>query len=89
LHLIEAILKTKPSLYWIKKLTEHGVPNSVIRKISDVIKDEQTKSLKMINSIAHPEIGSLSLPRLPLTLSKSPVEITGRRYTINLKGERL
>jgi crotonobetainyl-CoA:carnitine CoA-transferase CaiB-like acyl-CoA transferase len=73
--LMELILKTKPASYWIMELTEHGVPSSIIQKISDVTNDEQTKSLKMFNTIDHPEIGPLSLPRLPLTLSGSPIEI--------------
>lgn len=74
-YLIESILKTKPSSYWIQKLTEGGVPSSVIKKTSDVIKDEQTKNVNMLQNIQHPEIGSLSLTRLPLTMSKSSLEI--------------
>jgi crotonobetainyl-CoA:carnitine CoA-transferase CaiB-like acyl-CoA transferase len=73
--LIENILKTKPASHWIEKLTEGGVPCSIIKKTSDVVKDEQTMSVNMMQDIEHPEIGSLSLTRLPLTLSKSPIEI--------------
>lgn len=73
--LIENILKTKPASHWIEKLSEGGVPCSIIKKTSDVIEDEQTKNVKMMQNIEHPEIGPLSLTRLPLTLSKSSIEI--------------
>jgi crotonobetainyl-CoA:carnitine CoA-transferase CaiB-like acyl-CoA transferase len=74
-QLIQDILKTRPASHWILSLTEGGVPCSLIKKIPDVIKDDQLKGLNMLQSIEHPKIGSLSLTRLPLMLSKSPLEI--------------
>lgn len=73
--LIETVLLTKPAAYWIETFIQGGVPHSVVRKITDVLQDEQTKSLNMLQNIDHPEIGSLPLPRVPITLSKSSLEI--------------
>lgn len=74
-RLIEQVLETKPSNYWIEQLTEQGVPSSIVKRISEVSKDEQFHSLEMLSTIKHPEIGELPLPRLPLTLSGSSLRV--------------
>lgn len=74
-ELIEQQLKKNTSTYWLKRLDEQGVPSSIIQKVSSVIEDEQTISLKMFTEINHPNISNLKLPRLPFQLSESPLAI--------------
>lgn len=72
---IEAVLKERTALEWNEKLDEEGVPNSIIQKISNVITDNQTESTEMLKRIDHPRIDELKIPRLPVQLSETPVEI--------------
>ncbi len=72
---IENILKTKTAKYWIEMLEDGGVPSSIIQKVSSVIDSPQTKSTEMLTKVNHPKIGQLSIPRLPVQLSETPIEV--------------
>lgn len=72
---MESVLKQKTASEWIAQLDEAGVPSSIIKKISKVIIDKQTESIGMLQNVNHPKIDSLKLPRLPVQLSETPIEI--------------
>ncbi|WP_240613672.1 CaiB/BaiF CoA transferase family protein [Pueribacillus theae] len=74
-HLIEKILKTKRSEYWITKFEETGVPSSMIQPVSAIMTNEQTESINMLTEIQHRKINDLKIPRLPFQLSKTSLEI--------------
>lgn len=74
--LIEEALKTSSAKTWIEKLENGGIPSSIILKIPSVITSPQTESMKMLVNVDHPTIENLRLPRLPVQLSETPLEIT-------------
>ena len=61
---------------WIEKLENGGSPSSIILKIPSVISSPQAESMKMLVNVDHPTIENLRLPRLPVQLSETPLEIT-------------
>lgn len=74
-HCIEGVFKKKSSTIWIKELEEGGIPSSIIQKVSSVITNPQTESMKMLTPVNHPLIKNLNLPRLPFQLSDTSLEI--------------
>ncbi|WP_264739055.1 CaiB/BaiF CoA transferase family protein [Cytobacillus firmus] len=68
---IENILQSKPAEEWVKLLAEAGVPCSKVKKISEVVGDEQAEAIKMWESVEHSSIEGFKLPRLPFELSTS------------------
>jgi crotonobetainyl-CoA:carnitine CoA-transferase CaiB-like acyl-CoA transferase len=72
---IENILQAKTADEWVSLLAEAGVPSSKVKKISEVVQDEQAEAINMWKSVSHSEIDNFKLPRLPFELSVSPAEI--------------
>ncbi|MFZ3579355.1 CaiB/BaiF CoA transferase family protein [Virgibacillus sp. DJP39] len=72
---IQNVFITESANNWISKLEEGGIPSSIIQKISSVITNPQTESMKMLTKVNHPKINGLNLPRLPFQLSDTPLEI--------------
>ncbi|MDQ0269662.1 CaiB/BaiF CoA transferase family protein [Cytobacillus purgationiresistens] len=73
---IENILYAKIAGEWVELLAKSGVPSSKVKKISEVVEDEQTKATNMWSDLPHAKIENLKLPRLPFELSQSPTEMT-------------
>jgi formyl-CoA transferase/CoA:oxalate CoA-transferase len=46
-----------------------------VKKISEVVQDEQAEAINMWTGINHASIENFKLPRLPFELSTSPVSI--------------
>lgn len=74
-ELLENQFKTNSSVYWLEKFDKEGVPCSIIQNVSSVLQDKQLESLEMLASANHPKISDLKLPRLPIRLSNSTLEI--------------
>ena len=72
---IEYILQSKTADEWVQLLAEAGVPASKVKKISEVVQDEQAEAINMWTGINHSSIENFKLPRLPFELSTSPVSI--------------
>lgn len=72
---IENILQARTADEWVRLLAEAGVPSSKVKKISEVVNDEQAEAINMWRSVFHSEIDDFKLPRLPFELSVSPAEI--------------
>ncbi|MDM5200593.1 CaiB/BaiF CoA-transferase family protein [Fictibacillus enclensis] len=72
---IENILQEKTADEWVDLLARGGVPSSKIKRVSEVANDEQAEAVGMWSNLAHPEISDFKLPRLPFSLSESPVSI--------------
>jgi crotonobetainyl-CoA:carnitine CoA-transferase CaiB-like acyl-CoA transferase len=72
---IENLLQSKNADEWVRLLAEAGVPSSKVKKISEVVQDEQTEAINMWKEVSHSTIENFKLPRLPFELSTSPVLI--------------
>jgi crotonobetainyl-CoA:carnitine CoA-transferase CaiB-like acyl-CoA transferase len=72
---IENVLQAKTADKWVELLAEAGVPSSKVKKISEVVQDQQAESIQMWSDVSHSTIKNFKLPRLPFELSTSPVTI--------------
>jgi crotonobetainyl-CoA:carnitine CoA-transferase CaiB-like acyl-CoA transferase len=72
---IEGILQSKPADEWVQLLAEAGVPSSKVKKISEVVKDEQSQAINMWQEVNHSTIQNFRVPRLPFELSQTPAVI--------------
>jgi formyl-CoA transferase/CoA:oxalate CoA-transferase len=72
---IENILQSKPADEWVRLLAAAGVPSSKVKKISEVVKDEQAEAINMWKNVPHSSIKGFKLPRLPFELSNSSAEV--------------
>lgn len=61
--------------YWIKKLSEHLVPCSVIKNVKEVLESEQTIALNPFQDMIE--------NNLQLKIQSIPVEINGKRFSID------
>jgi crotonobetainyl-CoA:carnitine CoA-transferase CaiB-like acyl-CoA transferase len=69
---IAAKLRQDDSNTWIKRLNEAGVPCGQIYSIDQVFADPQVQHLKPYAKIESPHVGTLTLLRQPMTLSRTP-----------------
>ena len=58
-----AILATRTSDEWLKRLDEHGVPSAPVLMRADVIQHEQVQANEMIHEYEHPAMGRVRQPR--------------------------
>ncbi|WP_394139144.1 CaiB/BaiF CoA transferase family protein [Cytobacillus oceanisediminis] len=72
---IENILQSKPADEWVGLLAAAGVPSSKVKKISEVVEDEQAEAINMWKKVPHSSIKDFKLPRLPFELSNSSAEV--------------
>jgi crotonobetainyl-CoA:carnitine CoA-transferase CaiB-like acyl-CoA transferase len=66
---VQAILKTKPTAFWIEQLNLAGVPAGPVYTLDKVFDDPQVRHLRMARSVDHPRLGKLDLVGQPLSLS--------------------
>jgi crotonobetainyl-CoA:carnitine CoA-transferase CaiB-like acyl-CoA transferase len=69
---IGAKLRQDDSNTWIKRLNEAGVPCGQIYSIDQVFADPQVQHLEPHAKIESPHVGTLTLLRQPMTLSRTP-----------------
>jgi formyl-CoA transferase len=69
---IAAKLREADSDSWIDRLNEAGVPCGQIYSIDQVFSDPQVQHLKPQATIESPHVGTLTLLRQPMTLSRTP-----------------
>ncbi|WP_223592733.1 CaiB/BaiF CoA transferase family protein [Neobacillus bataviensis] len=72
---IENILQAKTADEWVQLLADAGVPSSKVKKISEVVQDQQTEAIGMWTDVSHSSINNFRLARLPFELSTSAVSI--------------
>jgi crotonobetainyl-CoA:carnitine CoA-transferase CaiB-like acyl-CoA transferase len=61
----------KNAAVWEELLREGSIPCSPVRSIADLVHDEQTRALEIIESLPHPDIPDLRLIGMPLSLDGS------------------
>jgi len=69
---LEENLQTKTSSAWIEILNAAGVPCGPILTIDQVFANEQVQHLRLAREIGHPQLGSMQILGLPVTLSRTP-----------------
>ena len=82
--LIEAILVTQPTAYWVGKLDAAGVPGGPVYTYDQTLRDPQVLHRKMVHELEHPVIGPMKTLGLPL---KSSGELTTIRQPAPLLGQ--
>jgi len=53
---------------WVERLDEAGVPAAPVHDIAQVVDDEQTRALDVLEPLDHPTVRNLRTPALPLSL---------------------
>lgn len=83
-ELIESILVTQPTAYWVAKLDAAGVPGGPVYTYDQTLADPQVQHRRMVYDIEHPVIGPMKTLGLPL---KSSGELTQIRKPAPLHGQ--
>ena len=65
---VSEVTRTKPSVYWIDKLEEVGIPCGAINNIAEVFADPQVKHLGMAMPIQHRRRGLTHIVRTPINV---------------------
>ena len=66
---IEAVLKAKPTAYWIEVIGKAGVPCGPINNVAQALAHPQVEARNMLISVEDPKAGPLKLAGNPLKLS--------------------
>jgi formyl-CoA transferase len=69
---VSAVLKQKPSLYWIELLNDAGVPCGPVNNVQQVFEDPQVNHLGIAHEVDHARLGKLKVVRQPVNLSDRP-----------------
>lgn len=73
--ILEEKFLTKTRAEWLEKLNKEGIPAGPINNLEEVFRDPQVNHLKMIQEVAHPQMGKVKLIRNPVTFSETPASI--------------
>ena len=64
-HIVEQIIKTKTAEYWEEKLNEEGVPATKVRKLDEILSEDQVEKRGITHKLKIPGIrNSLHVPTL-------------------------
>ena len=69
---LEAVFQTQSADEWAAKLEEAGVPSAAAGAIHSMFAHPQVLANQLVEQVAHPALGTLSLFGLPLKLSATP-----------------
>ncbi len=70
--ILQRTFSKKKVAYWLSILQKAGVPSGPVNCLSDVFRDPQVLERKMLQTIQHPKIGSVSVVGVPVKLSETP-----------------
>jgi crotonobetainyl-CoA:carnitine CoA-transferase CaiB-like acyl-CoA transferase len=73
--LLQDILITKPTSYWLDQCHEHNIPCGPIQNLEDVTNDPQLHARNMFLETEHPTAGLIKMIGSPLKLSRTPVTL--------------
>ena len=69
---LEAVFQTRNADEWAALLEEAGVPSAAAEPIHNMFDHPQVLANRLVEQVAHPSLGNLSLFGLPLKLSATP-----------------
>ncbi|MFZ5815300.1 MAG: CaiB/BaiF CoA transferase family protein [Bacillota bacterium] len=72
LSILNEIFRTRPAADWCRLLWENGVPAGPVNNLAEVFADPQVLHREMLQEVAHPVLGTLRLPGLPVKLADTP-----------------
>ena len=61
-------LAREPAAVWLERLEKAGVPAAPVHDLRQVVDDEQTKALDILQPVPHPSIDDLRLVALPVSV---------------------
>jgi formyl-CoA transferase/CoA:oxalate CoA-transferase len=70
--LVARVIRTRTRQEWIDRLVPAGVPCAAVRALDEVLADPQLAAREMIQSLAHPTAGPVSVLGNPIKLSGTP-----------------
>lgn len=73
--LIQKVLLTKPTSYWLDRCHEHNIPCGPIQNLQEVTDDPQLHAREMFWEMEHPTAGVIKMIGSPLKLSRTPVTL--------------
>ena len=68
---IEAVLTAGDRDHWLARLDQAGVPAGRIASLDEVYASPQVEHLGLIDEVSHPSLGTLRLPGVPVTWSRT------------------
>lgn len=71
--LVQEVLETKPTAYWLEKCRSQNIPCGPIQSIAEVSLDPQLHEREMFIQYDHPTAGVVKAIGSPLKLSRTPV----------------
>lgn len=77
LVLLNKAFAKKTTEDWLRLLEEQHIPAGPINDIEHVLQDPQVLAREMLVEIAHPTMGSLKVPGVPVKLSETPGRVAG------------
>ncbi|MBI2986361.1 MAG: CoA transferase [Deltaproteobacteria bacterium] len=69
------IFIAQPAEFWVKRLSEHGVPSAPVLNLAEALMHPQTRARGMLQTVDHPTTGSVTMIGTPFKLSKNPGSI--------------
>jgi crotonobetainyl-CoA:carnitine CoA-transferase CaiB-like acyl-CoA transferase len=73
--ILSTIFSTKTGDEWLQELRKVDIPCGSINTLDKVVSDPQVLHRKMLVEIKHPTAGAITVPGIPIKLSKTPGEI--------------
>ena len=67
-----AIATTRTNAEWLAELDCHNIPGMVVDSLETLLRDPQLEATGFWQIVEHPREGTLRLPGIPTTLSKTP-----------------
>jgi crotonobetainyl-CoA:carnitine CoA-transferase CaiB-like acyl-CoA transferase len=74
--ILEALFRSKPAAHWVRLLSQHGIPCTVVRNLKEVIDDPQTAARNMTTVVEHAAAGPIPVLGVPVQLSETPGRLT-------------
>ncbi len=74
-ELLSARFVTRSSADWIERLLAAEVPSGPINDLAAVFADPQAEARRMVESVAHPTIGTLRTTGIPFKLAATPARV--------------
>jgi crotonobetainyl-CoA:carnitine CoA-transferase CaiB-like acyl-CoA transferase len=62
---VQALLKKRPTEFWIEQLNAAGVPAGPVYGLDEVFEDPQVRHLRLARSVKHPVLGEITLVGQP------------------------
>ncbi|MFE8702743.1 CaiB/BaiF CoA transferase family protein [Cytobacillus sp. FJAT-54145] len=87
--LIEEVLKTNSSTYWLEILEENGIPSGPIYSYDQTLKDPHINEREMILNYEHPIAGPIHTLGFPAKLSKTPGKLSRPAPTLGQHNDEI